>query len=162
MSSARIRHGVAALLLASAFVAQAQQTPPPPAGGPPQGARPGMERSGRRGPPPPTAELVRELGLNDAQAKALDGILERHRERMAQARQRAREQHEEIVRGTDAELRKLLDARQYERFEAWRAEHRPPPPPGGPGRGRGHPGGPPDRDGPPPPPFGPPPPDGEG
>jgi hypothetical protein len=160
MSSARIRHGIAALLLASAFVAQAQQTPPPPAGGPPQGARPGMERSGRRGPPPPpTAELVRELGLNDAQARALDGIFERHRERMAQARQHAREQHEEIVRGTDAELRKLLDARQYERFEAWRAEHRPPPPPAGPGRGRGrgdgHPGG-------PPPPFGPPAPGGEG
>jgi hypothetical protein len=105
---------LAALSLVLAFGAQAQQMRAPPAGGsPPQGARKPMGEDGRRGPPPPpTEEIARMLALDPAKTRALDAIFKRHHERMQQLQERTREQHEQIARGTDAELAKLLDARQ--------------------------------------------------
>ena len=118
-------------------------------------------------PPPPTEALRRALALDDAQTRALDGVMRRHHEQMTQLHEQMREQRERIDRQTDAEVRKLLGEQRFAQFRQWMSEHRPPPPGpmgdgrrgDGPARGGGRPGGwgpPPGGrdgpDGPPPPP----------
>jgi hypothetical protein len=153
-----------ALLLALAAVAQSRGDGPPDRMAdrmdhrpPPRG-----EAGGRpSGPPPgpPIEELRRTLSLDDRQAQAVAKILDAHRAQVEQLHARTRAEHDALAGATDAQLRKVLDARQFAAFQTWKQTHRPPPPFGGPGeqdgpRGQG------DRR----PPMGPPPagPQGEG
>ena len=155
-----------ALLLAFAAVAQSRGDGPPDRMADQMGNRPPPrgEAGGRpSGPPPgpPIDELRRTLSLDDRQAQAVTKILEAHRAQVEQLHARTRAEHDALASATDAQLRKVLDARQFEAFQTWKQTHRPPPPPfdrqgerqGGP-RGQG------DRR----PPMGPPPtgPQGEG
>lgn len=131
-----------ALLLALAAVAQSRGDGPPDRMSdrpPPRG-----EAGGRpSGPPPgpPIDELRRTLSLDDRQAQAVAKILEAHRAQVEQLHARTRAEHDALASATDAQLRKVLDARQFAAFQTWKQTHRPPAPPpfdrqGGP-RGQG-------------------------
>lgn len=142
-----------ALLLALAAGAQSRGDGPPDrmADRPP----PHGEADGRPpGPPPgpPIDELRRTLSLDDRQAQAVAKILEAHRAQVDRLHARTRAEHDALATATDAQLRKVLDARQFAAFQTWKQTHRPPPPP------------PFDREGDRRPPMGPPPagPHGEG
>lgn len=119
-----------ALLLALAAVAQSRGDGPPDrmADRPP----PRGEAGGRpSGPPPgpPIDELRRTLSLDDRQAQAVAKILEAHRAQVEQLHARTRAEHDALASATDAQLRKVLDARQFEAFQTWKQTHRPPAPP---------------------------------
>jgi Spy/CpxP family protein refolding chaperone len=123
-----------ALLLALAAVAQSRGDAPPDRMAdrmdhrpPPRG-----EAGGRpSGPPPgpPVEELRRTLSLDDRQAQAVAKILDAHRAQVEQLHARTRAEHDALATATDAQLRKVLDARQFAAFQTWKQTHRPPPPP---------------------------------
>ena len=101
----------------------------------PGGAGPGP--AGRRPPPPGpprAADLQRDLGISEAQAKAVAATLAAHHAQMRQLEDGARDQRQALRARTDAQLKTTLGDAGFQRFQAWRAEHRPPPrgrPPGG-------------------------------
>ena len=118
-----------ALLLALAAVAQSRGDGPPDrmADRPP----PRGEADGRPPAPPPGApidELRRTLSLDDRPAPAVAKILEAHRAQVEQLHARTRAEHDALATATDAQLRKVLDARQFAAFQTWKQSHRPPPP----------------------------------
>lgn len=164
-----IRRAFASALLASTLAlacvagAQSQGSHPQdshPQGSPPPDRPPHPQRDAAGGPPPPPPpidELKRALSLDDRQAKAVATIMEAHRDRVEALHARTREAHDALVRETDDDLRKVLNAQQFEAFQAWKRTHRPPPPFGRPGE-QGRPRGQDDRR----PPMGPPPPDRQG
>lgn len=144
MSFRRAVPAVLALSIALAWAAQAQNGPPrqSPNGPPPQGMAPDMAQGRFRGPPSPVAELQKSLGLSDAQARALDGVMRHHHEQMTQLHERVESEREQIDRSTDAQVRKLLGEQRFAAFRQWMSQHRPPPPRGGMGGPDGGPGGP--------------------
>ncbi len=135
---ARLLAAMAASLCAVAWalpVQAANAMPPDP---------PGAGNAERRPPPPrppSAAELQRDLGITAAQAKAVADALAAHHAQMRQLDDDARDQRHALRARTDAQLKTTLGEAGFQRFQAWRAEHRPARgqkggPDGGPHRGR--------------------------
>ncbi len=108
----------------------------PAAAMPPEPPGPGAGNAERRPPPPRpprAADLQRDLGITEAQAKAVADALAAHHAQMRQLEDGARDQRQALRARTDAQLRATLGEAGFQRFQAWRAEHRPPRgrPPGG-------------------------------
>jgi hypothetical protein len=103
--------------------------------------------------PPPRAEMVRELGLDAAQAERWREIDERHRPELEAIVAESKPRVRKIIDTMDAERRALLTPAQQGRFDELKARM----PPGGPPMGGRPFGGPPPGG---PPPFGGPPPGG--
>lgn len=105
---------------------------------------PGAGNAERRPPPPGpprAADLQRDLGITAAQAKAVADALTAHHAQMRQLDEDARDQRQALRARTDAQLKTALGEAGFQRFQAWRAEHRPPHAQkggaaGGPHRGR--------------------------
>lgn len=138
---ARLLAAMAASLCAVAWGLPVQSANPMPPDAP------GAGNAERRPPPPgpPRAvDLQRDLGITEAQAKAVAGALTAHHAQMRQLEDDAREQRQALRARTDAQLRATLGEAGFQRFQAWRAEHRPPhgrPPGGREGGPGGGPGG---------------------
>lgn len=96
---------------------------------PPDPPGPGAGNAERRPPPPRpprAADLQRDLGISEAQAKAVADALASHHAQMRQLDDGARDQRQALRARTDAQLRATLGEAGFQRFQAWRAEHRPP------------------------------------
>lgn len=137
---ARLLAAMAASLCAVAWGLPVQAASPMPPDAPGAG-------NAERRPPPPrppgAAELQRDLGITAAQAKAVADALAVHHAQMRQLEQGARDQRQALRARTDAQLKTTLGEAGFQRFQAWRAEHRPPrgrPPGGQEGRQDGRPG----------------------
>lgn len=128
---ARLLAAMAASLCALAWglpVLAANPVPPDAPGAGNAERRPSPPR------PPSVAELQRDLGITAAQAKSVSEALAAHHAQMRQLEDGARDQRQALRARTDAQLKATLGEAGFQRFQAWRAEHRPPQ--GRPPRGR--------------------------
>jgi Raf kinase inhibitor-like YbhB/YbcL family protein len=89
-------------------------------GGAPGGERRGSQQGERRGPPP-ADRAIEGLTLSPEQKAKVEPILQQHRQKM-------REQREKLEAELLQELKKVLDAKQYEQVEAAIRQGGPPPP----------------------------------
>ena len=112
------------------------------------------ERDPERLPPPPphggpVLKMQEELGLDDAQMRALQTIMDKHRLELASLMRETQGKVRDVLFSIEDELRPQLREDQVKRLEEWRATRPPLPMPGldGPPPGRppfrGPPGGPP-------------------
>ncbi|HEX8155648.1 MAG TPA: periplasmic heavy metal sensor [Thermoanaerobaculia bacterium] len=76
--------------------------------------------------------LDRKLDLTDAQRGEIEKILDRRHQRMSALRGEMRGKIEREVTGANAEIERVLDAQQREKFKRLRIHLRHPPPPGPP------------------------------
>jgi hypothetical protein len=83
-----------------------------------------------RRPPPPrpprAADLQRDLGITETQAKAVVDLLAAHHGQMRQLEEGARDQRQALRTRTDSQLRLTLGEAGFQRFQAWREARRPP------------------------------------
>lgn len=120
---ARLLAAMAASLCALAWGLPVQAANPVPPDAP------GAGKAERRPPPPGpprAADLQRDLGITAAQAKAVADALAAHHAQMRQLEDGARDQRQALRARTDAQLKTTLGEAGFQRFQAWRAEHRPP------------------------------------
>lgn len=96
----------------------------------------------------PVEKMRQELALDDAQARALQDIMQAHRADLDAIMRSTQDKVRDVLFAIEEELRPQLRADQVKRLAQWRATRPPPPMPG-------IDGPPPHRGPPPPPPGGP-------
>jgi len=96
--------------------------------------RRGLPRSPGMGPVRLAPQLAEELGLDAEQARQLDDLFARRRQRLEDIQHGVREQFEAEQRALREEIRKILNEEQMAKFEEWlrrssrRGSRRPPQP----------------------------------
>jgi hypothetical protein len=105
-----------------------QRLPPPPP----------MHPGGPGGPP--VEKMRQELALDDAQMRALQDIMQKHRSELDALMRGTQAKVRDVLFSIEEDLRPQLRPDQVKRLEQWRATRPPPPMPG---FGGPPPGGPP-------------------
>lgn len=133
---------LAALVAGSLFAGsalQAQDSTNAPAGEKHPGGPGGMHR-------PPSADMIaKDLGLTDDQKAKVKALLEDTQSKMkalhddtSVSKEDKKTKFKEIRDGNQAQMKEILTAEQYDKWQKKMQQHRPP---GGPGGDKGGPGG---------------------